>query len=400
MGSTGESAVSAVNGAIAEGINSVLGTGQGSRKHQRQAARDQYNYQRALNEQAAELNAKSQAQQQANALQQMTAAQKHANAVNAEYNSVTGKMKQLERAGLNPAAAYAVGGGSGGGSGQAATGTAGTSAPSISGGGVGLLDPTNVKRANTEQQMAASQIRLNDALAEKATAEAGSAGATEGLTSEKAETERQMRTGMKAMIEEQGWEVFLKNFMVEQGLLTGVSDPRGKGSDAGDWNMNVVKVSRHNRQLGYLSGQGSYLSEKITNEMLQQYARTETMSQESNKAVWDAAIAEKDFDYYYNRLVNETTRANATGMAAAAYKLQTDYNVGNIWNAKQWVEMGALGVNALGNAVGSVWGAKVGAEKVKQIGKAAEEAKSKIEWWEKETSVRGGSKFESYRGSR
>lgn len=315
-----------------------------------------------------------------------------------KYNTPKAQLKSqiegMKEAGLNPAMLNggAAGGGGSGAASQGGTpgqsGAQGARANSASAAAAKTAAISASTEATLTSQRVQSETELNRELAKKAKAEADRASEDAGLSKAKTDTENQMRGVLVAKAEEEGWEIFLRNFAKEVGWMTQVKDPRDKGGP--NTETNIIKVGKFNRQFGYLSGPGSYLHEKVTNEILQAYAQTEEMQQSANKTQFEALIAEKDFDYYYNRLVNEIVRADAARIAATAYKLQTDYNVGNIWNAKQFVEMGSMGITALGGAIGNIWGAGMKSEQLKRIDKAAEEAKRTIEQWETSTTGPNG----------
>lgn len=224
------------------------------------------------------------------------------------------QVAHLKAAGLNPALMY--GGGGGGGT------TTGSGSASI--GGAQASDESSRQMANTASlgmglQLAKlqSEIKVNESVAK--VNEANAVKATEEGT-----TVKESRSYLVEKLKQDGKGQWLSNLQEQF-----------KMNDAGE--VTVVKNK--------LYGEGgvnptSLFSKEITTNIANAEAQAKNSGAQAllnnNKALG-----------YFQELLNDTARADAAGVQAAAAKLSSEFNSGELQNAKYWVQMGSTILKSL-----------------------------------------------------
>lgn len=228
-----------------------------------------------------------------------------------EDTSAPAQMEQLKKAGLNPALMYSKGGTGG------STGGGGASV-----GGGQASDESNRMRANTESTIAgmalqklASEIDVNKSVAERNRAEAQTTGETRPWIVEKLKQE-------------------------------------GRGQ----WIDNV----REKYMLEYQSGDVRNYTNKTTGETLtpgdiftSQMATDLALTiAQTDNTISQKLLNDKKALYYFQEILNDTARADYAGVQAAAQKLAADFNFGDLYNEKWWIQLGQDVTGQILNGIG------------------------------------------------
>lgn len=229
------------------------------------------------------------------------------------------QIEHAKAAGLNPAMLYAKGGSGG------STGSGGTSI-----GGAQASDETSRLQAETAQQgmglqlaMMQSQIEVNKSIAAKNNAEATKAG-------EETTTITSQRDLLTEKIKQEGKSSWLQNIRTEW-----------ENNTREENGITVYK----NKQYGEGGvSQGSLFDQQATNEVIKIMSEVGVLN-ETEKLTNQKVVG------YVQELMNETAKANAAGVQAAAQKLSAEWTTGEYTNWKTWAELGKTVVNLIVGAI-------------------------------------------------
>lgn len=242
-----------------------------------------------------------------------------------EFTNYENQRKHMEQAGLNPALMYGHAGA--GGTTQA------TGAGSASGGQAD--DQTGHAIAATQRQGMAiqnakmmSEIDVNKSIAEKNRADAGLAGAQTLTENEKREyfVENLRLSGHSQWLDVLAKDLKANGDLNEAGELVFTNDSLGAISvfkKTGQWNQEVTNA--------------------IANTLA-----------DTNNKVAQELLTKNKAKGYWQELINATKEADSDAVRAAAQKLASEWNTGELTNWKTWVDLGIEGVNTVANAVGVV----------------------------------------------
>ena len=239
-----------------------------------------------------------------------------------EATGYAAQRRQMEEAGLSPGLMY----------GHAEQGGSTASASAGSAGSGTASDEMARKQAATQAQgmalqnaMTMSQIEVNKAQANKLNADAGLSGA-------QTKTEDEKRTILVENLKQQGVAQWYANLENEMKRNPPVSE-------------NEAMMFRNEKFDVYTGFQGtSYWTQEITNGLLKSAA-------EINNISMNTLLADKKVAGYWQELANETKKADAAGMQAAAAKLSAEFNSGELQNAKFWIQMSTEIIKALASII-------------------------------------------------
>lgn len=233
---------------------------------------------------------------------------------NWDYTNYENQVKHLENAGLNVGLMYGMGGGGGQSMGGASGGSAAmgqaaqNTAPAI----MDMLQ---------KQQMVQSQIDLNNAQAGKLRSETPTSGNIGDML-----LENMKQSGIAQWYENLKTEYFNKN-------------PEDKELDNNTVYMNVIY-----KQQGSTPGDRSMNVEKFNADVYKTIAEKENLDA-------NALLTNKKAQGYWTELMNETAKANAAGVQAAAMKLAAEWNTGEFTNWKTWSDLGIKAVQTAGQVI-------------------------------------------------
>lgn len=294
MGGLGTAAINAGSGLAGTAIG-MIGQKQRSKEaweRSKEGMNIQYNNQRELNKQAKEL-----------ALQQW------------KDTSYGAQVEEMNKAGINPGLLYGM---SGGGGQTASTGSGG----SASSGQVPSPMPMDVSAISGLAKNAA-EIGLIKAQEEKT----------------KVETEK---TGAETQTVERTRELLIEN-LKQIGIGT-LQDNALKAWEQSD--PDVRGQYNYNQTYDYHTefGKNSTKAREIDAAILK------TLS-ETNENLTNIDLTNQKIKGYWTELLNETKKADAAGVQAAAQKLSTEWNTGEFVNWKTWAETADKAVKALTGAI-------------------------------------------------
>jgi len=253
---------------------------------------------------------------------------------NWDYTNYENQVKHAENAGLNVGLLYGQGGGGGSTMGGASGGNAASGAAPQNNMGMALQNST-----------LASQIKMNEAAADKAGAEADNIRAKTpniplegenlkadtGYKTAQAETENQKRDVLIENMKQSGISQMLEN----TGKAWLMSDPDVR-KDAGNYNETYDYHTN--------VGENSNMAKQIDAGLLKTASETD-----SNLAGID--LTNQKIKGYWTELLNETKKANAAGIQAAAQKLTSEWNTGEYTNWKTWADQAQRSVQAAGTLI-------------------------------------------------
>lgn len=234
-----------------------------------------------------------------------------------DNTSAEAQVSHLKNAGLNPALMYAKGG---------TGGSTGGGGASVS--GAQASDTTSRQMASNAQNMtglammkAQSEIAVNNSIAAKNNADA--------------QTTNENRENVVELTKQQGRGEWIEN--TKQKLLLTMN----KESDAVEAWKAVNPVTKEEIE------RGDIFTSKATADLLL------TLSQSAN-AEASAALNSEKANYYFKTILNDTARANASGVQAAAAKLAADFQFGDLYNTKFWIQLGDKIVNDVIKGAGAI----------------------------------------------
>lgn len=300
------------------------------------ADKRQLQQQEKLNEQVAEIN-KKQAKYSQQLQQEMW-----------DYTNYENQVKHMEKAGLNPALLYGMGGGGGSTAGSASAG-------SISGGQAATA--AAAQQAATQQMMlglqaqkTASEIELNKAAAEEKRAGAGKQGA-------ETETIEAMRNVLVEAEKQKGVQMWLDNIK-EQIRLTNdkpTNEVEVYGNKTYQISLGITGESYFSKEVDATINQMVSMADKNASEVLVNNEKAKTIFRELLALELNAQV-NKD------RLSIEQQNANSKVIEALARKMEVEFNTGETMNWKQWMNIAKdigsiIGNIGLGAAAGKLIGA-------------------------------------------
>lgn len=224
-----------------------------------------------------------------------------------EKTNYDAQMKQMEKAGLNVGLMY---GGGGAGGGTASTGSGG--------GAVGGSAPqTNMGGMAMQMAGMASQIELNKAMANKATADANATNENNPVVKENL-----VQTGTSQWLDN-----MMKKYKIE-------------GNESGEVTVNRNAV---------------YNSTASVNENGLEVKQNEanlfkTVAEKSNLDA-NALLTNERAKGYWTELLNATKNADSNAIQATAQKLSAEWNTGEFTNWKTWAELGMKAVQSVGSLI-------------------------------------------------
>lgn len=288
-----------IGGALAiGGAQQLLGIGlnqlgnQQQMQQQKQLMQQQFQNQQALNVQGQQI------QQQ-----------------NWDYTNYENQVKHMENAGLNVGLMYGMGGGGGqsmgaGSSGGASSGNAPqNTAPQT----MGLMQDAAMK---------AAQIDLTSAQAQKIRSETP----TEGGNTGNMLLENMKQSGIAQ------WFENLKTEYMNMGEA-------GKDMD----NTTVYRNVIYGKQ-GSIPEKDSLMIQKFNADLFKTEAEKRNLDA-------NALLTNTKAKGYWSELMNETAKANAAGIQAAAQKLSAEWNTGEFTNWKTWTDLAAKAVQSAGSVI-------------------------------------------------
>ena len=239
-----------------------------------------------------------------------------------EATGYAAQRRQMEEAGLSAGLMY----------GYAGQGGSTTSASAGSAGAGSASDEMARKQAATQTQgmalqnaMTMSQIEVNKAQANKLNADAGLSGA-------QTKTEDEKRTILIENLKQQGVSQWYANLENEIKRNPPIKE-------------NESIMFRNEKYDVYTGFQGtSYWTQEVTNGLLKSAA-------EINNISANTLLTDKKIGGYWQELVNETKKADAAGMQAAAAKLSAEFNAGELQNLKFWIQMSTEVIKALASII-------------------------------------------------
>lgn len=239
-----------------------------------------------------------------------------------EHTGYAAQRRQMEEAGLNPALMY----------GQAGAGGSTMAVGAGNASGSQSSDEMAQKQAATQMQgmglqsaMLASQIKVNEAQANKLNADAELSGA-------KTKTEEQTRNILTENMKQGGMAQWFANLESEVKRNPPLKE-----------NENIMfRNDTYDVYTGFQKT--SYWNQEVTNGLLKSAA-------EINNISMNTLLVDKKVEGYWQELANATKEANAAEMQAAAAKLSAQFNAGELQNAKFWIQMSTEVIKALGSII-------------------------------------------------
>lgn len=266
----------------------------------------------------------------------------HTFGMQSKYDSAEEQVKRLKEAGLNPALMYS--GGNAGGAGGTTGGAQGMAVSS------GHASDESARKANDMQsqgmalQLAklASEVEVNKSVAEVNKANAGLSGA-------KTTTEEQQRQSLVEKLTQEGIGKYLEN-VSEHWKITGEKES-GLDYNGSGKGLNAVMSEK-----GFIGQEAVNLITKGLADIGNTNAQ--------------ALLTNNKAQGYFQELVNETAKANAAGIQAAAMKLANEWNTGEFTNWKTWADLGVQATQVVGGVVtkGITAGKPAGAKVTHQYG--------------------------------
>jgi hypothetical protein len=287
-----------VGGAMAlGGAQQLLGIGLNQMGNQQQYAQQQaLMQQQFMNQQALNLQGQQIAQQ------------------NWDYTNYENQVRHMEAAGLNVGLMYGMGGGGGStmGSGSGGSASSGNAPQNTMPQIMGLMQDAALKAAQTE---------LTEAQANKIKSETPTSGNTGDIL---LENMRQEGIGTMTANKIQAWMM---------------SDPKNEAgateyNEKYDYRVGIDETSKLNRQF----------------EAALFKTEAEKLNLDAN-----ALLTNKKAQGYWTELLNESKKADAAGVQAAAQKLASEWSTGEFTNWKTWADMG---MKAVQSATGLIKGNK------------------------------------------
>jgi len=270
---------SAAGSALGYGVDKLLGVSQSR-------AKDQVDQQGKLMKQQRDMN--YEAQDRAN-----------------EYNAPKNQMKRLKDAGLNPALMY--GGGGGGGS------TANQPMAIQSG---SASNESERKRADNENVGLGVQLTKMPSEIKQTQANTEKLGAEKENIEAKTKTENALRENTVNKLIQDGYKSLLENFQKEWELT-------GK---------TILPANAAYNEIELVINPNAAIPQQIITGLLKTKA-------EAGNADASALLTSEKARGYFQELVNETNKANAEGVKAAAAKLSAEFETGIFTNWKTWVKL-------------------------------------------------------------
>jgi len=231
---------------------------------------------------------------------------------NWDYTNYENQVKHMENAGLNVGLMYGMGGGGG---------------QSMGAGGGGGASGGNAPQNNAPQVMAMMQqaglnqaeIELKKAQADKLKSETPTGGGNTG---------NMLVENMK----QSGIAQWFENIKTEYANTThGEEDP-----------ITVYRNAVYGQQGGI--NNESVNAKKLNADLFKTEA--EKLNLDAN-----ALLTNEKAKGYWNELMNETAKADAAGVQAAAQKLSAEWNTGEFTNWKTWTDLATKAVQSAGSLI-------------------------------------------------
>lgn len=221
-----------------------------------------------------------------------------------DKTNLESQVSHAKNAGLNPALLYQSGG-PGGSTGSGSSSVSGSQAS----------DSAATQNANTNQTALGmammkmqSEIELNKSVANKNNAEA--------------ETTNQTRSGLVEKLRQEGHGLWLDNLKSQYEM-----SPEGE----------VVYKNKATGKTAAISETGLF-NRKISADIA--------------KTVAEGKLTDEKAIGYFQELLNDTARADAAGVQAAATKLAAEFNYGELYNTKWWIQTGQMVVDDIFKGIG------------------------------------------------
>lgn len=266
-----------------------------------------------------QFNNKNQLKQNQKLLEQQMEAQKQMSEHNRglamqmwEDTNYDAQRQQMEKAGLNPALMYGMGGGGG---------TTANSQPSTGIGGA-QADPRamGIEMIKTGQELKLMEAQKNNIDADTANKEANT------------KTTDETRDLLKANMKESGTETWLRN-IIQEYKLTNSGTEDAISTYGNDIYKKAIQINQEGLE-----------TKKLNADLFKTVA-------EQNNLEANALLTNKKAEGYWQELLNATSNADSEKIKAAATKLATEWTTGEFTNWKTWTNLGKEAIESLGKLI-------------------------------------------------
>jgi len=233
---------------------------------------------------------------------------------NWDYTNYENQVKHMQNAGLNVGLMY----GSAGQGGQSTASSGGSAA-------MGQAPQNNTPQMTGLMQQAA----LNAAQIQKINAETGK------IKSETPTGDRNTGDILFENMKQSGIAQWYENLKTEYWN----KNPEDKKLDE----TTIYRNAIYNKE-GSIPGENSMNIKKFNADLFKTIAEKENLDA-------NALLTNNKAMGYWSELMNETAKANAAGIQAAAMKLATEWNTGEFTNWKTWADLGMKAVQTGGQLI-------------------------------------------------
>lgn len=239
--------------------------------------------------------------------------------------SYSAQMEQMEKAGLNPAMIYGLGGSGGGVTGTVASG----------GNTPGQASSESQQEQNDINRMGMGlQMQMQKAQIENIKADTANKMANANLSGSQGKTIEDSRKYMIQQLIENGYSQWLDNIGKELKFKPEIEEGtiEMRRNNTYDRTIGIQKMSLWNKEI---SGQLLKLQTEIESN---QQGISESQARE-NKLISEKILTDQRALGYWTELTNATIQANSQAINAAAHKLSAEWGTGEYTNWKTWADL-------------------------------------------------------------
>lgn len=248
-------------------------------------------------------------------------------------NTYQNKVQQMEDAGLSVGLMYGGGGGAGGGGGSTTAQAQGGTGPQSANGGA------EIAMLGLQAKSVEAEVQLKKAQAEEAEARAAAERASTSKTEEETETTKQIRQYLVENERQAGIAKWLANKIQEYWLENDTQS--GEVQLWKNSKLEETAVITPWSQEGQTAMWG----------LLKTAAEAEESTEGANLNAAMAALNDERKKWYFMEVITNMVQANAHETEAAAKKLATLFETGELTNWKTWFNVGITATDRIINAV-------------------------------------------------